>query len=643
MPEDFKSSLSQTAEMTTAGLNLIQQALSIYDNDLRLAVSNARFREMFDLPDHLITPGASFEDTIRHLVERGEYGPVDDVDEGVRIRVEQAQAFEPHYMERTRANGRTISVEGHPLPEGGWVTVYTDITEIKEQESLLRARSETLSDQLLSHAERLSQTNRELASTISRLEETRRSLTEMEARARLTTEMMPAHIAHIGPDQRYTFSNRRLSSIMPGRPERIIGLPIKDAVGSDAWRHLKPRLLEAYEGKASVFEFTDTGSGRRIRVAFTPDEHEKSDAGVYILSMDVTEEAQARAALAQTHKRELAAQLTSGLAHDFANLLTIILGLQSRLAKFDLPGEAQALINATQAAAKRGGTLLDRIAQMSGHRDPRPKPTKPHDFLNDIMILAGGSLPEQIALDLNLSIGNDPLLFDPGHLQDSLLNLILNARAAIGQESGRIELAARNVRDTWLEVTVNDTGPGFSEAALSQALDPFFTTKGEEGSGLGLSMAYDLTKSEGGKLQLSNTEAGAQVSIRLPLRRVKDDRVSRLVLLVEDSDEIRESVREMLIGMGHKVIEATTAEEGLSLAQVSGIEMILSDIMLAGELSGSDLLRAVADHGIEVPSFLMTSLPRGNAARKKAAARFPLISKPFTASELHGFLQGAGT
>ena len=103
-------------------------------------------------------------------------------------------------MERTRANGRTISVEGSPLQQGGWVTVYTDITEIKAQEALLRGRSEELSEELLAHAERLAQTNRQLAATNAALEEAKRELTEMEARTRLVTEMMPAHIAHVGQD-----------------------------------------------------------------------------------------------------------------------------------------------------------------------------------------------------------------------------------------------------------------------------------------------------------------------------------------------------------------------------------------------------------------------------------------------------------
>ncbi|MEM7321429.1 MAG: PAS-domain containing protein, partial [Pseudomonadota bacterium] len=88
--------------MTTAGLNLIAQALSIYDSDLRLVVSNRRFQEMFDLPDHLIQPGAGFADTIRWLASSGEYGSQEDVEQMVETRVSQALTFEPHYLERTR-------------------------------------------------------------------------------------------------------------------------------------------------------------------------------------------------------------------------------------------------------------------------------------------------------------------------------------------------------------------------------------------------------------------------------------------------------------------------------------------------------------------------------------------------------------
>ncbi len=622
----------QTREMTIAGLNLIQQALSIYDRDLLLAVCNHRFQEMFDLPDALVTPGASFEDTIRFLVTRGEYGTVEDVEEAVRARVETARAFQPHYMERTRANGRTISVEGSPLPQGGWVTVYTDITRAKRQEALLRARSEELSGQLVEYAEELAATNRELEATITALEEAQRQLTASEARTRLTTEMMPAHIAHVGRDRRYTYSNRRLSSILPGSRSDIIGLRIDEALGPEALDAIRDRLEDAFAGKPSVFEFTHEPSSRRIRAAFTPED----GGGVYILSMDITEEAQTRAALQQTRRREIAAQLTSGLAHDFSNLLTIILGTQSRLQRMDLPAEAEELIGATLSAARRGGSLLNRIADMTGPREPEPRPTSLAAFLRDLETLALSTLPDSMQFSVNNLTHAAPYLLDAGMLQDSLLNLVLNARDACGT-FGRITLTARSVRDTWLEFAVEDTGPGFSGQALEHALEPFFTTKGGEGSGLGLAMVYDMTKLAGGRVHLSNTDTGGCVTIRLPLRPAEAAAAPGLVLLVEDSPDLRDTIRDMLRGAGHSVIEASSVAEALSLLDdLPEISTLLSDISLEGDGTGLDLLDALPPG--RCAACLMTSLPPEDPLHRAARARAPVLRKPFDAAALQAVL-----
>jgi len=636
------------ASLTGAGLNLIQQALSIFDSDLRLAVCNKRYQDMFGLSDHLATPGVTFEETIRYLVQRGEYGPVDDEDAAVMARVNAARAFQPHYMERQRANGRWISVEGAPLAQGGWVTVYTDITEIKLQEGLLRARSEELSEQVLANAERLSLANRQLAATNTALEETKRELTEMEARTRLTTEMMPAHIAHVGRDLRYTYSNRRLSSVLPGRPQRILGLTGREALGEATFAKILPYLTRALKGEASVFEFADDDSGRRIRAAFTPDNTGAAPInGVYILSMDVTEEVQARSSLMQTRKRELAAQLTSGLAHDFANLLTIIMGLQGRLERMALPDGAVELVTATQAAARRGGTLLDRIAGISGKRELRPIATDLQTFLADLGTLAQPILPEAIGLHLSQDGLDAPILLDAGMLQDALVNLILNARDAMGGRAGRITVRARALRDTWVQIAVEDDGPGFSPEALERGLDPFFTTKGGEGSGLGLSMVYDQITLAGGTVRLTNrAEGGARVTLRLPLRPAVTGRAPHLVLLVEDSAEIRENVREMLRGLGHSVIEAGSADEGLALADLPGIDLVLSDITLPGNLSGVDLLERLADRETASRPLprgcLMTSLPPTNPLRDRGARRFSVLTKPFDAMQLAAFLTAEG-
>lgn len=631
-----------TAAMTTAGLNLIQQGLSIYDDSLRLVVCNRPFLEMFDLPASHGRPGARFQDTIRLLVARGEYGPVEDIEQAVAMRVEQARAFTPHYMERERANGRWVSVEGSPLPQGGWVAVYTDITRPKRQEALLRTRSEALSDKVLAYAEDLASANRELEATITALEEAKRQLLETEARTRQTTEMMPAHIAHVDVNRRYTFSNRKLSSVMPGRPSNIVGQDIELALGEEIYQAIAPHLDKAFAGEASVFEFFIESSSRRIRAAFTPAQDlggvdGAEQGGVYILSMDITREAQARTALQQTRRREMAAQLTSGMAHDFSNLLTIILGSQSRLQRMDMPQEAKRQVEATLSAAHRGGSLLNRIADITGAREWNPAPADVALLLDDMKILANPALPNGFTLHISNLLHDNMLMLDTGMLQDSLLNLILNARDACGK-SGEISLTVAPVQSLWAEFIVEDTGPGFSDNALSRAMEPFYTTKGGEGSGLGLSMVYDMAKLAGGRLRISNGEKGARITLRLPLRPAPPPLEPGLVLLVEDSPDIREVVRPMLTAMGNTVVEASSYDEAIALVDgLPEIKRILSDITLVGEKTGIDLR---SDLGSSAPPIhLMTSRPPDDPLHQLASTHGPVLRKPFTQSQLTSFLQ----
>ena len=608
------------AGLMQSGLNLIGQALSIFDADLRLAVSNRQYQAMFDLPDSLTRPGTFFEDTIRYLVLRGEYGPQDDPDEAVRIRVDQARAFQPHYMERERADGRWVAVEGAPLSQGGWVAVYTDITETKRQEALLRTRSELLSEQVLDHAERLAGANRELAATISALQEAKRVVTETQARTRQVTEMVAAHIAHIDPDFRYLFSNGQLPQVFPGSRADIVGLSVEQALGPANFVVLRPYLELALSGRNQVFEITDSDSGRRIRIALTPD---RAGKGVYILSTDVTAEVEVREALTHASRRELAAKITSGLAHDFGNLLTVILGLQDRLARSGLPAEAQGDVEATLAAARRGVHLLERIGQIAQPPGTTREPVALRDLLDDLSKMARPSLGEHLQLEVRCDLPETPLMLDPGHVQDALLNLILNARDAMGEAGGTILIEARAAAP-WLELSVSDTGPGFTAEALARATEPFFTTKRGQGSGLGLAMVFDQTKLAGGTLHLSNRAdgPGAVARLRLPLHPV----TPQMILLVEDDHSLREVLRRMLIGMGHSVIETASFAEAEQLVDLPGLTLILSDIQL-GDGLGPDLRRAGGP-----PLILMTALPPGDPLR--VAAGGIVLTKPFDAVSL---------
>jgi len=458
----------------------------------------------------------------------------------------------------------------------------------------------------------------------------------MEARTRLTTQMMPAHIAHLDLQQRYTFSNRRLRDVMPGSTDDIVGLTAETALGAPTYSVIKPQLERALKNEPSVFEFTHSASSRRIRVAFTPDVADGTVQGVYVLSMDVTEETQTRVALQQTRRREMAAQLTSGLAHDFSNLLTIILGMQGKLERMqDLPQDAEHLITATLAAARRGGGLLDRIADMTGPRSFRPTPVKLSTFLSELETMANPTLGKDRSLHIVQSAADGTFNLDAGMLQDSLLNLILNARDAT-PNGGRITLTARAVQGTWLELEVADTGPGFSERALEHAVQPFFTTKGGEGSGLGLAMVYDMTKLAGGDMRLFNKN-GAHALLRLPLRMTDAHIPAGLVLLVEDSEDLRAPIREMLVAQGHLVLEATSVHEAEALlGTVPDIAYVLSDIHLSGTRTGLDLAD-ITDR----PITLMTSLPSVDPLHQAAALRGAFLHKPFTETALRAALADA--
>ncbi|MEP3348122.1 MAG: PAS-domain containing protein [Litoreibacter sp.] len=278
-----------TSVLLRSGLNLIQQALSIYSDDLTLTVANQRFRAMFGLPAHLAEPGASFSETIRFLAETGEYGEISDVGAFVEERVQKALNFEQHYIERKRASGRWVSVEGGPLRQGGWVTVYTDITDIKRQEEMLRTRSDELSGRLLDRSEELARTNRALEATISRLHETQQHLEVAEARVRLAAETTPAHIARLDLQERYTYSNQRLPLPAANGASDLVGHTAHDILGATVYQQIAPALHSAFAGNAKVVEFSSPHDGRLIRSAFTPDTNSSNAVtGAYVLSMDIT-------------------------------------------------------------------------------------------------------------------------------------------------------------------------------------------------------------------------------------------------------------------------------------------------------------------------------------------------------------------
>ncbi|MCK0095102.1 PAS-domain containing protein [Yoonia sp. F2084L] len=624
--------MSPTHEtLTQAGLNLISQAISIYDQDLRLVLANRQFQRMFDLPKALVEPGGSFEETLRILAERGDYGVLDDVDCFLAERVAQAKAFEPHYFERTRANGTTISVEGSPLEGGGWVAVYSDITELKTQEALLRSRSDNLSEELISRSEELARANRTLTATVTALEEAKRQLLASQARLNLTNSMIPAHIARVNRDGVYTYTNHKLNSIVPGRSNDIVGKHMSDALGQEVYEKISDGFAATLRGDAPVVEFEHKEAGRYNRVAFTPDVNDDGEVvGAYLLSANVTEQVRARQALAHTKRRELAAQLTSGLAHDFGNLLTIILGEQDRLARLDdMPQDALTFLETIKSAARRGGDLIAGLGELDAQRSINIRLTDFAGFLKQTTLLAKAATPDDITLTVINKVSASHLMIDAGFAQDALLNLVLNAIDAI-EGAGAVTVTVLVDAADYLTFCVEDTGSGFSQDALANALAPFFTSKSDRaGRGLGLSTTFDFARSSGGTVRLANRkEGGAQVSMLVPYLPA-DPVVPGVVLLVEDNVDIRQTVRGYLQRMGHAVVEADTVEEAQKLAVVGDITFVVTDLMLKNGGTGFALAEHLRKRRSDLPVLIVTGLPQSDPQCQLAAKTYPILRKPF--------------
>ncbi len=365
-PEKAQLSLLQAA------LDHINQGFTVFDEELKLVGWNRRFFELLEFPERLARSGTHFSDFMRYNAERGEYGE-GDVETLVAERVEKALKFESHYLERRRPSREIIEVKGGPLPSGGFVTTYTDVTDQRErQDALERAVAERTS-----------------------------ALRESEQRLRLITDAIPALIAYFDNRPCYTFANRRYAEWFGFTVESVLERKVEEVLGEALYRELDPMIREALGGTEVSYEYRREGPDGRIadmRSTLLPDFDERGAVrGCFVLSLDITEQKLQEAALQQAQKMEAIGQLTGGVAHDFNNLLTIILG--NLLTIRDRAGSAPALdelLEPAVEAARRGTSLIDRLLAVArGHpRDPRPVDAV--GTVADICRLLRRSLPSSI-------------------------------------------------------------------------------------------------------------------------------------------------------------------------------------------------------------------------------------------------------
>jgi PAS domain S-box-containing protein len=387
--------------------------------------------------------------------------------------------------------------------------------------------------------------------------------------------------------------------------------------------------------------------------------------GAYQFVYDVTDRLRgeerlrkAEAALRQTQKMESLGQLTGGIAHDFNNLLAVFAtGLQLLERTGGLP--PQQVFDAMRRAVARGTGLTRHLLAFSRLKPVNPESIDVIAHLTGMRAMLDGSLGGHIDVKMNLAADVWPVEVDAGEMELAILNLCLNARDAM-VDGGVITIAAANTRATGadgasedvVEISIADTGHGMPPEVQARVFEPFFTTKDvSKGSGLGLPQVYGFAQQSGGRVTIaSEVGIGTIVTLFLPrslrvpaqdghaevaaVPATKPDAVRRgHVLLVEDDREVAALTRALLGSLGFSVTHVTGAEAALdALADARPIDLVLSDIMMPGGVSGLQLAREIRRRRPATPVILTTGYVE--AAADMEDGEFDLLTKPFSAEAL---------
>jgi PAS domain S-box-containing protein len=478
--------------------------------------------------------------------------------------------------------------------------------------------------------------------------------------------------------------------LINGAAARFIDKSPADIVGKNDLELYPPETARRFmeedsavlaTGKAQAFEGIARGETGTQAYLVTKGVYRDRDGqilGVFGISHDMTELRdareeldQAREALFRSQKLEAVGQLTGGVAHDFNNILAIILG-NVELLKLTLPRDPHVIqvIDTMTRATLHGRDLTSQLLAFSRRRLLNPRAVDMGGLVSDTVRLLGRTLGATIQIATETGTDAVVAMVDPAAFEAAVLNVALNARDAMPNggllsiRMSRVDVTAAKAGEDltpgeYARIAIADTGSGMSADVASKAFEPFFTTKSAgRGSGLGLSMVYGFAKQSGGNVTLSSKAGeGTTVTIFIPLAAEEVTQANRRdslpalpasirsILVVEDDVDVRQSVHRQLKALGHEAISAGTAAEAVALFRgPAPPDLLLTDVELAIGMNGIDLAVALRATSPDLPVVFMsgyTAAPEAQQRIREFGA--PFLAKPFTASQLAGAVAEACT
>ncbi len=485
---------------------------------------------------------------------------------------------------------------------------------------------------------------------------------------------LPLGLAMTDRDGRFLFSNdaflravEREERGLPAFPTDLVVREDKAALSDAVRRH----------GRGPA-----TSGNMAIRLASAPDDTVSlglagvrglGEAAVLLNLADSTQEAQLRRQVAQATKMQAVGQLAGGVAHDFNNVLTAIIGTCDLMLLRHTPGDSDYDdIQQIRNNSNRAASLTRQLLAFSRQQTLRPEIVQLPDVVSEVAPLIKRLLGEKIEYKVKHDRDLSPVRADPQQLEQVIMNLAVNARDAIQSHrggAGQITLTTRRINMRQVEqmsseilpaadytvLVVEDTGGGIPPQVMPKLFEPFFTTKEKgKGTGLGLSTAYGIVKQSGGFLFADNVKGtggrviGARFSVYLPAHHGAVPQAPQApveqeasewsgggrILLVEDEDMVRAVAERALSRAGYVVTARSDGEEGLSAITSGGeFDLVVSDVVMPG-MDGPAMARAIRQTHPDLPVLFMSGYAEEQLRKDIDIPKMHFLAKPFSVQDI---------
>ncbi len=368
------------------------------------------------------------------------------------------------------------------------------------------------------------------------------------------------------------------------------------------------------------------------------------------LKQTLQELRQAQDQIVQAEKLRAMGEMASGVAHDFNNVLAVVLGnIQLLLHQLDhlSPEEVREGLKVIERSSKDGAETIRRIQEFTGvRRDKEFVTLSFNDIITEVVSITQPRWRDQaqkkgIQVGLKTQLGDIPMVMgNPSELREVLTNIVFNAVDAM-PNGGELTITTQPQTEDWVEVRIADTGIGMTDEVKRRVFDPFFTTKGVTNSGLGMSVSYGIIKRHGGEILIESelgkgtcfvihlpTGYGEEEAIVKEVPAVKESRQAR-ILVIDDEDSVRDVLSRMLKAKGHQVAVASNGEEGIERFRSEPFDLVFTDLGMP-KLSGWDVGKTIKTINPKVPIAMITGwgveLDRGKLSESGIDL---IVSKPF--------------